>query len=607
MIRPVRIGNACGFWGDRLEAASEMLAREPDLDFLTLDFLAEVSMSILALQRSRDPQAGWPRDFLDIVRSIALYWREGGRCRVIANAGGLNPLACAQACCEALKSAGCSARTVAVVSGDDVLDQVRRVDFSPPVSSHEDDLLRNLDTGQAIAEVSSRIVTSNAYLGARPIAEALARGADLVITGRVADPSLTVGPCAHWFGWAWDDWDRLAGATVAGHLIECGTQLTGGISTDWLQTPEVQCIGFPIAEVAADGSCIVTKPRNSGGRVCEETVKEQLLYEIGDPDQYLSPDATVSLLSLAVNDCGADRVSICGARGRPAPATYKVSATYQDGFRAQGALTVFGADALAKARRAGEAVLRRLTASGISLREAVVECLGAGACRPQGIDPILAEQLTEIVLRVAVADESREAVERFSRELMPLVTAGPPGTTGYAEGRPRVHPLFRFWPCLIARERVKPQIDVLAVVGDTATSRVDPRARESSLIRPVADDVQRGAGCQPAENAADWQSAPRQLGDLAYARSGDKGIHANIGVIARQPDDFSRLCREVTAQRVASYFGIADSSRVVRYEVPNLKALNFVIHGILASPLRVDAQGKALAQALLEMPLEDLS
>ena len=221
----------------------------------------------------------------------------------------------------------------------------------------EDELLRNLDTGQAIADVRNRIVTANAYLGARPIAEALARGADLVITGRVADPSLTVGPCAHWFGWSWDDWDRLAGATVAGHLIECGTQLTGGISTEWLQTPEVECIGFPIAEVAADGSCVVTKPRGSGGRVCEETVKEQLLYEIGDPDAYLSPDATVSLLSLAVDDRGEDRVSIRGARGRPAPTTYKVSATYQDGFRAQGELTVFGADALAKARRAGEAVL----------------------------------------------------------------------------------------------------------------------------------------------------------------------------------------------------------------------------------------------------------
>jgi hypothetical protein len=602
MVRPVRVGNAHGFWGDSLEAAAEMLAREPDLDFLTLDFLAEVSMSILAVQRQRDPQAGWPRDFVDVIRSIAPYWRDGGRCRVITNAGGLNPMGCAQACCEVLKKAGCTNRTVAVVSGDDIAARLR---LESTADLLDNDLLRNLDTGQALADVRDRIATANAYLGARPIADALAHGADLVITGRVADPSLTVGPCAHGFGWSWDDWDRLAGATVAGHLIECGTQLCGGISTAWLHTPEVACIGFPIAEVADDGSCVVTKTRGSGGRVCEETVKEQLLYEIGDPQSYLSPDVTVSLLSLAVEGCGEDRVSIRGARGSPFPASYKVSATYQDGFWAQGELTVFGRDAVAKARRAGEAVLDRLAAAGVSFREAIVECLGAGACRPQGLDPVLAAQLTETVLRVAVADASREEVERFSRELMPLVTAGPPGTTGYAEGRPRIHPLFRYWPCLVPRDGVQPRIEILtspAVAGasdasiETAAQIAPPRPLPvTHSPRPTTENVRSAPG------------SPRRLADLAYARSGDKGIHANIGVIARSPGDYPRLCREATVPRVASYLGIGDSSRVVRYEVPNLAALNFVVHGILASPLRVDAQGKALGQVLLEMPLEDES
>jgi hypothetical protein len=620
MVRPVRIGNAHGFWGDRLEAAGEMLAREPDLDFLTLDFLAEVSMSILAQQRSRDPQAGWPRDFIEIVRSIASYWREGGRCRVITNAGGLNPPGCARACCEVLKNTGCAGRTVAVVCGDDVLDLVARgADLSPPFSADEDELLRNLDTDQTIAEVRNRIVTANAYLGAKPIAEALARGADLVITGRVADPSLTVAPCAQWFGWSWDEWDRLAGATVAGHLIECGTQLCGGISSDWLQTPEVQCIGFPIAEVASDGSCVVTKTRGSGGRVCAETVKEQLLYEIGDPDRYLSPDATVSLLALVVDDCGADRVAIRGARGHPAPATYKVSATYQDGFWAQGELTLFGSDAYAIARRAGEAVLQRLETCGISLRESVVECLGGGACRPQGANSDLTGRLTEIVLRIAVADPSREAVERFSRELMPLITAGPPGTTGYAEGRPRVHPLFRFWPCLIARDRVQPQVTMFPGAADARPNLralrgvlADASVRSPGFSRNSDKEV-RSTTTTMSTWCPTWcpsgikNEPPRLLRDLAYARSGDKGIHANVGVIARRPDDFPWLCRELTAERVATYFGIADSNRVVRYELPNLTALNFVLHGILASPLRVDAQGKALAQVLLEMPLEEPS
>jgi hypothetical protein len=608
MSGSVRIGNACGFWGDRLDAAAEMLTLEPELDFLTLDFLAEVSMSILALQRSRDPEAGWPREVVHVIRSIAPYWQNGGRCRIITNAGGLNPLGCARACLEALRQAGCTGRTVAAVSGDDVLALLQ----SPQGDGEE---LRNLDTGRPIAEVRQRLMTANAYLGARPIVEALARGADLVITGRVADPSLTVAACVYRFAWPEDDWDRLAGATVAGHLIECGTQVTGGIATDWLHVPEVDRCGFPIAEVAEDGSCLVTKPRGTGGRVCGDSVKEQLLYEIADPDNYLSPDVTVSFLSLAVEDQGGDRVRVSGARGRPASPTYKVGATWQDGFRAQGQLTVYGADAVAKARRAGEAVLRRLKRDGVCLRESLVECLGAGACRPQGDDPAVIAALRETVLRMAVADDSREAVERFACEIMPLVTAGPQGTTGYAEGRPRVHPLFRFWPCLIGRDRIKPQVEILAA-GESATARDGRTSAVGSASTPAgsAGSTGKASGTRsrpaggPDSSALAVPSATRRdiarrLGDIALARSGDKGIHANVGVLARRPEDFAQLCREVTAQRVAAYFGLADAGRVTRYVLPNLAAINLVLHEILANPLRIDAQGKALGQVLLDMPL----
>jgi len=600
---PVRVGNAHGFWGDRLEAAAEMLALEPDLDFLTLDFLAEVSMSILALQRLRDPEAGWPRDVVAIVRSIAPYWRRGGRCRIITNAGGLNPLGCARACLEALRREGCTDRTVAVVSGDDVLDRVRSEDAG-------DELLRNLDTGQPIAPVRDRLATANAYLGARPLADALAGGADLVIAGRVADPSLTVAACAHWFGWAWDDWDRLAGATVAGHLIECGTQVTGGISTDWLAIPGPARIGFPIVEVAEDGSCAVTKPPGTGGRVSAQTVKEQLVYEIGDPGAYLSPDATVSFLALDVEDEGNDRVRVGGARGRPAPSAYKVSATWQDGFWAEGQLTVFGDDAISKARRAGQAVLERLRSQGAPPRESLVECLGAGACHPQNADPPLARSLKEAVLRIAVADDSRAIVERFARELMSLVTAGPPGTTGYAQGRPRVHPLFRFWPCLIERDRVVPEMVVLENAGPSSAENTD-RSPEGGLPDLVTQNAERKHDVA-AERREDetpavvdgrgQRGARRRLADIAHARSGDKGIHANIGLIARRPEDYPRLCREATAARVAAHLGIA-ADQVTRYELPNLGALNLVVREILANPLRVDAQGKALGQVLLDMPL----
>ena len=590
MSRPVRIGNAHGFWGDRIEAAAEMLAAEPDLDYVTLDFLAEVSMSLLAVQRSRDPHAGWPRDVVEVVRSLIPYWLGGGRCRLITNGGGLNPLACARACQQVLLDAGCGDRVIAIVDGDDVLEQLRDETVDAP-------LRRNLDTGEPLSSVRERLVTANAYLGAQPLAEALGRGADIVITGRVADPSLTVAACAHFHGWAWDDWPRLAGATVAGHLIECGTQVTGGISTDWLSVPNVDRIGFPIVEVAEDASFVVTKPRGTGGWVNEQTVKEQLVYEIGNPSVYLSPDVTVSFLSLQVLEEGCDRVRVSGAVGRPAPATYKVSATYRGGFRAAGELTICGVDAVAKARRAGDAVLERLRHDGATFRESVVECLGAGACHPRGMPDEVTEHLTETVLRIAVADDSRDAVERFSRELMPLITAGPPGTTGYAAGRPRVQPVFRYWPCLIERDRITPRVEVLSQIVDGERGGVSP---------PVVSIRNREADAAPlAQARADAATIPppRQLADIATARSGDKGIHANIGVIARRPDDFERLCRDITVERVAAHFGIDDLGRVQRFELPNLGALNFVIRGILANSLRVDAQGKTLGQVLLMMPL----
>ncbi|MDB5354329.1 MAG: hypothetical protein JWN24_782, partial [Phycisphaerales bacterium] len=293
-------------------------------------------------------------------------------------------------------------------------------------------------------------------------AEALTRGADIVVTGRVADPSLTVGPCIAHFGWRAEEYDRLAGATVAGHLIECGTQVTGGISTDWLDLPGGPDIGYPIVEVSADGSCVVTKPPATGGRVSERTVKEQLLYEIGDPSNYLSPDAAVSFLTLRVKDEGNDRVRVSGATGRHAPDTYKVSATYRAGFRAAGTLTIFGRDAVAKARRCGEIVLARLRAAGCEPERFNAECLGAGDVAP-GVVKIETNELCEVVLRLSAADARREVVERFTREIAPLVTTGPQGTTGYAEGRPPVREVFGYWPTLIPRGRVRPRVEVFTI------------------------------------------------------------------------------------------------------------------------------------------------
>jgi hypothetical protein len=457
MERMLRIANGQGFWGDSSDAPARLVAQQPDLDFLTLDYLAEVSMSILATKRERDPQAGYAPDFVDVIASLAPYWRAGGRARVVTNAGGLNPQACARACAVALRKAGGPPLKIGVVTGDDVLPTIKAAAARQALGPY-----RNLETGEPIEGVLDRLVTANAYLGGRGIAEALDAGCHIVITGRVADPSLTVGPCVAHFGWSWDEWNRLAGATVAGHLIECGTQVTGGISTDWLDLSDPAHIGFPIAEVGPDGGCVITKPASTGGRVSEATVKEQLLYEIGDPGHYLSPEVTVSFLSLQVAADGPDRVSVRGALGGPPPPNYKVSATYRAGFRAQGMLTVFGRNAVAKARRCGEIVLLRLRDAGHAPAQWNVECLGAGAVAPgtaPGTGARQEDSILETVLRLSAADERAEVLEHFARELMPLITAGPQGITGYAEGRPRVHPVFGYWPCLIDRGLVEPRVE----------------------------------------------------------------------------------------------------------------------------------------------------
>jgi hypothetical protein len=445
MASPLKIANASGFWGDQPGAAARLVAACPDLDYLTLDYLAEVSLSIMAIQRVKDPSAGYARDFVRVIEALAGFWAGGGRTRVVTNAGGLDPEACAGACRRSLEKAGLGRLQVAVVTGDDVL---------PLLLAGGD--FKNLETGQPLAAVAPRLVTANAYLGAGPIAGALRAGADIVITGRVADPSLTVGPCLAAFGWSPSDYGRIAGATVAGHLIECGTQACGGVSTDWLDLPGNQDIGFPVAEVAEDGSCVVTKPSGSGGAVTVPTVKEQLLYEIGDPGAYLSPDVTVSFLSLRVEQAGSDRVRVSGASGRPPPDTYKVSATYRDGYRAHGMVTVFGHDAVRKARRAGEGVFHRLREAGVGFREHLIECLGTGAAVRGIVSRMSDTHLVETVLRLSVADDAEEPVERFTREIAPLVTCGPQGVTGYASGRPAVLPIFGYWPTLIARERVTP-------------------------------------------------------------------------------------------------------------------------------------------------------
>jgi len=447
----LRIGNGKGFWGDDVDAPVR-LAASGAIDVLTLDYLAEVTLSILARQRKTDPAAGWARDFAETVAGMVPLWRGAQpNLRVIANAGGLNPESAASACRR--KLSGMTGFRIGVVAGDDLMPHLDRL-----LDAGCD--LANLETGEPIAKVRDRLVSANAYLGAAPMAEALAAGAKLVITGRVADPSMTVAAAIHGHGWRGTEVDRLAGATVAGHLTECGTQVTGGIWTDWLGLADAGDIGFPVAEVEADGSLVITKPAGTGGAVNLATVKEQLVYEIGDPANYISPDVVVDFTSLKLREVGRDRIAVTGTRGKPATEFYKVSASYHDGWTAAGTLTIFGSDAIAKARRAGEAVRERLRRIGVEPTAFNIECLGAGACAP-GVMP--EPDAREVVLRLAAADARREVIERFAKELVPLVTSGPQGTTGYFAGRPQVREVLAYWPCLVPKRLVTPTVRVETV------------------------------------------------------------------------------------------------------------------------------------------------
>lgn len=450
MTKPIRIGNGCGFWGDNLDAPF-FLVRDGRLDVLTLEYLAELTMSILAVQKQRDAQAGFAGDFLDVLQNLVPLLRAQPNLRIVTNAGGMNPGGCAARAAELLKKAACP-RKLAVVSGDDLLPELDRL----LAAGHS---FTNLDTGRPLADVRARVVSANAYLGAAPIAQALAQGAQIVITGRVADASLTVAPLMQHFGWTSDDWRRLGAATVAGHLLECGAQATGGLWCNYQEAATLAEVGYPIAEVEEDGSFLLTKPPGSGGAVNVETVGEQLLYEVGDPAAYLTPDVVADFTSVQLRQTGSDGVRVTTERGRPATSTYKVSIAYRNGFSSSGSLVIAGPDAVAKAQLCGEMLLRRLERASRKPEKSLVEAVGSGVCLPgtsrPGPDP------PEVVLRVSVQDPRREVVERFTKEFAPLVTSGPPGVTGYTTGRPPVREVFAYWPALVAKEMALARVEIV--------------------------------------------------------------------------------------------------------------------------------------------------
>jgi acyclic terpene utilization AtuA family protein len=456
---PLRIANGAGFLGDLIDAPRRLVERA-QVDYLTIEHLAELTMSILARQHEKDPNSGYAEDFLDILRSLLPALKQQPQLKIIANSGGVNPKACTRAAAKFLADGGFGNMPIACVTGDELL-------------THLDDLIAagcaftNLDTGEPLAALleskiqdpKSKICSANAYLGARPIADALAAAARIVITGRVADASLTVGPAMHHFGWAWDDWNKLAAASVAGHLIECGAQVTGGYSVNWQKYDQID-IGYPIAELSDDGSTVITKPAASGGAVNRQTVVEQLVYEIGNPQHYLTPDVDCDFATVHVAEIAPDRVQVTNASGRVATDTYKVSLAYRDGWMASGQLLVYGSDCRKKAESCGRIVLERCKLAGYELARTNVELLGFGGGVPGAWFWRKYQTPGELMLRVTAHDPRREAIEYFTKQFAPLITSGPAGLAGYTAGRPQVRPLFAYWPTLVPKALVQPQVEV---------------------------------------------------------------------------------------------------------------------------------------------------
>ena len=452
MSKTVRIAAGQGFWGDWLEAPVRQVRGGP-IDYLMMDYLAEVTMSIMQKQKSRDPDHGYARDFVPLMERI-LPDLASQRFRVISNAGGVNPRACAEAVIGGARKLGLSGQVkVALVSGDDILPRLDEL----LAAGHE---MRDMDTGRPLSVIRDRVVSANAYIGMAPVVEALGKGADVVITGRVTDTGLTLGPLVHEHGWERDDWDKMAAGTIAGHIIECGAQASGGnLLKDWRKVKGLADPGFPIVEVALDGSFVVTKHPDTGGVVSVASVSEQLVYEMGDPHNYITPDGVADFTSIRLKQAGKDRVAVSGIRGGPRTDKLKVSIAYHYGWKAVGTLVYSWPEAYDKAKAADKILRQRLRDLGLEFETILTEYVGVDATHGPLADRPTGRE-AEVQLRVGVRSNDKKAVERFSREIAPLVLTGPPSVTGFAGGRPAVEEIVAYWPALIDRTVVEPHVRV---------------------------------------------------------------------------------------------------------------------------------------------------
>ena len=580
----IRIGGASAFWGDSAAGPIQLVERA-DVDYLIFDYLAETTMAILASAKAKDDSLGYATDFVDVAMKSVLGSIAQKGIKVIANAGGLNPRGCAAALEKLARSSGL-ALTIATVEGDDIND---RLSVLPALSLHDE---------ATPVSVSSGTLSANAYFGALPIARALAAGADIVVTGRCVDSALTLGILVHEYGWPMENFDLLAAGSLAGHIIECGCQATGGLFTDWEKVPGWADIGYPIIECRADGSFCLTKPKDTGGLICAAAIAEQMLYEIGDPRRYLLPDVTCDFSEVKIEEVDRDHVRVSGATGSPPSQYYKVSATYRDGYRSSGTMIIIGIDAAAKARRTAQAILERTRAmlkrAGLpDYSDSNIEVIGAETLYgPNARVPAA----REVMMRLTVTHALKEALTLFGREIAASGTSWSPGTTMPPGPRPSPSPLIRQFSFLVAKSAVQATV---VVSGQVLAVEVPSAAVFTGAPSVAGEDA---ATVLPA---GEWVSMP--LVALAYARSGDKGDRSNIGVIARRAEFLPLISAQLTAAAVRQYFAHLVAGPVQRYAVPGIMAFNFVLDQALpgggSASLRMDPLGKGMAQMLLDFPI----
>jgi hypothetical protein len=578
----VRIGGASAFWGDSSIAAPQLVHGGP-VDYLVFDYLAEVTMSILAKARQKSDKLGYATDFVSVAMKQTLRDIKRKGIKVVSNAGGINPLACRDALAALAAAQGVDIK-IGVVLGDNLTD--RAADFADA---------REMYSGEAFPKEPLSV---NAYLGARPIADALARGCDVVITGRCVDSAVTLGPLMHEFGWTDEDFDQLAGGTLAGHIIECGAQCTGGLFTDWRRVNSWENIGYPIAECEADGSFTIAKSAGTDGLICFGSVAEQLVYEMGDPGAYHVPDVACDFTQVTMTEVGDNRVRVTGARGRAPTSTYKTSVTFVDGYRNQALLVVGGLEAAGKARRTGETILARtrkmFAARNLGdYRDTRLEVVGNedmfGASAR--VEP------REVVLKIAVRHDQKEALEIFAREFAPAGTSMAPGTTGFSGGRPAPTPVVRLFSFLVEKSEVPVSLDI---DGETIPVKVRTAGgfpgSASAEVEPVKAEPPTG------------ELVKVPLVRLAYGRSGDKGDTANVGIVARRPEYLPALRAILTEERVAKHFAHVLKGTVTRYDLPGLGGMNFLLTQTLGgggmASLHTDNLAKAFAQVLLAVEVD---